>query len=168
MFKTEGDTLQIIETCVILAGSVIIVAIIFYLNKNFKIKIGNNLVSLLTGILFALGLIISGMVKRHVVLGFLTIGPGWNPSLMFVLGCAVAPNLLTFYLIKKKTTKPLFAEKYCIPTNKKIDLKLISGGVLFGMGWGIAGMCPGPVFCLIPTFYSEIIILFSPALLLGL
>lgn len=83
----------------ILAACVLLVAIVFYMNKAFKIKIGNNLVGLLTGILFALGLIISGMVKRHVVLGFLTIGSGWNPSLMFVLGCAVAPNLLTFYLM---------------------------------------------------------------------
>lgn len=137
-----------IETIIILGISCVIVVLILILNK---LKISDSLVGLLVGSLFGLGLVISGMVKRTVVVGFLNLNKDWNPSLAFVLGFAVAPNIITFYLMRNHTEKPVLAEKYSIPTNKTIDLKLVSGGVLFGIGWGLGGMCPGPVFCNLVT-----------------
>lgn len=104
------------------------------------------LVSLFTGILFGIGLIISGMVKRRKIINFLNVSSkDWDPSLLFVLCSAVGLNLLTFnYLIRVKK-KPLLAEKFELPDKTKIDLQLILGSAIFGIGWGIGGICPGPL-----------------------
>ena len=100
----------------------------------------------ITAALFALGLIISGMNKRSKILGFLTINENWDPSLMIVLCGAVGLNFITFNTIKHTLTgKPLG-----LPTLTKVDGKMILGGVLFGLGWGLGGLCPGPGFILLP------------------
>ncbi|MGR5061378.1 DUF6691 family protein [Photobacterium sp. DNB22_13_2] len=104
----------------------------------------SQLVALLTGLLFGLGMMISGMVDPHRVLGFLDIAGAWDPSLMFVMGGALAVFLPVYLLVIKKRSAPVCAETFEISNNKVIDKKLVGGAVLFGLGWGIAGICPGP------------------------
>ena len=112
--------------------------------NNGKRNVRDMIISFLIGSLFSFGLIESGMLQRHVVLGFLTIGKIWNIQLAFVLGTAVGINLLTFNFILKKISKPRYKEKYDLPTNKVIDNKLCLGAAIFGIGWGLSGICPGP------------------------
>lgn len=76
----------------------------------------------------------------------------WDPTLMFVLGGAVGLNLLTFYYIMNKAKKPLLGEKLEIPTNKVIDRRLIIGSSVFGLGWGLGGLCPGPALAMYSAF----------------
>ena len=102
-----------------------------------------NFFSLLSGIIFGIGLIISGMTNPEKVIGFLSITDNWDPSLMFVMIGAIVISAPIFYLLRNKT-KPLFDVKFEIPTIKNLDKQLILGSSLFGIGWGIVGFCPGP------------------------
>jgi len=102
-----------------------------------------TIVALISGLLFGLGLSISQMVDRERVLGFLDVAGKWDATLMFVLGGAVGVTLITFRFILK-LKHPLFEQKFYLPTRQDIDLKLILGAVIFGIGWGIGGYCPGP------------------------
>lgn len=102
-----------------------------------------NLVALLTGLLFGLGLVISGMTQPAKVVGFLNFFGDWDPSLAFVMGGAVVVNTIIFRLTKKRS-RPLLGPKFHMPTKDEIDWRLIAGSALFGVGWGLAGYCPGP------------------------
>lgn len=114
------------------------------------------LVSALTaGLVFALGLVVSGMNQPAVVLGFLDVtslakgvkpwvADGWDPSLALVMGGALMVTVLGFQLTPKSQLKPWHADKFELPTRKDIDLPLVGGAVMFGAGWGLAGYCPGP------------------------
>jgi uncharacterized protein len=102
-----------------------------------------NLMALVAGLLFGLGLGISQMVDRERVLNFLDVTGIWDPTLLFVLGGAVAITVISFRLVLRRP-HPLLADKFYLPTNKDIDIPLIAGSVIFGIGWGIAGYCPGP------------------------
>lgn len=102
-----------------------------------------NLISLLVGLIFAIGLGISGMTQVHIVRGFLDITGDWNFNLIGVMGGAIGIHSLLFYLIKKRSS-PLLDSKFHLPTKKDIDGKLLMGAALFGIGWGWAGICPGP------------------------
>lgn len=104
----------------------------------------SQLVALLTGLLFGLGMMVSGMVDPHRVLGFLDIAGAWDPSLVFVMGGALAVFLPVYLLVVKKRSAPVCSEKFEISSNKVIDKQLVTGAALFGLGWGIAGICPGP------------------------
>ena len=116
--------------------------------SGIKNKVRDIVISFSIGVLFSFGLIQSGMLQRHVVIGFLTIGKVWIVQLAFVLGAAVGINLLTFNYILRKINRPKFKEKYDLPTNTKIDNKLCVGSAIFGLGWGLSGICPGPaVLC---------------------
>lgn len=97
----------------------------------------------LIGLLFGLGLIISGMTNPAKILAFLDIAGNWDPSLIFVMGGAVLVGLVAFYLAKKRTHSFLGGAMQ-IPTRRDIDRPLIVGSALFGVGWGLAGFCPGP------------------------
>ena len=98
------------------------------------------------GFVFGLGLIVSGMTHPVKVSGFLSaLASSWDPSLMFVMGGAIALCMPGFYLVQKLRQKPVLSdEPFHLPCISAIDRKLIVGGGLFGAGWGLAGICPGP------------------------
>lgn len=101
------------------------------------------IVSFLCGLLFGLGLIVSGMANPAKVLGFLDLAGKWDPSLIFVMCGAIAVGFLAFsYVGRRKTT--LLGAEIKLPSATKIDRRLVFGSILFGAGWGIAGFCPGP------------------------
>jgi hypothetical protein len=107
-----------------------------------------NIFAFVFGGLFAIGLMLSGMSNPAKVIGFLDIFGHWDPSLAFVMIGAIMIAFLPFQKVKRQPVT-LFNEKIDLPINTKIDTKLILGAVLFGIGWGIAGICPAPAFTLI-------------------
>lgn len=98
--------------------------------------------ALLSGVIFAFGLVLSGMTNPSKVIGFLDVFGNWDYSLVFVMIGAIAFNFVAFKVLIKK--KPFCAPAHLLPTNTKVDKKLMIGSALFGIGWGIAGICPGP------------------------
>jgi uncharacterized membrane protein YedE/YeeE len=102
-----------------------------------------GLISFIVGLLFALGLGLSGMTQTHVVKGFLDVFGEWNLNLMGVMIGAIAVHSIVYHFIKKKES-PLFDSKFHLPTKKDLDGRLITGAAIFGLGWGWAGICPGP------------------------
>jgi uncharacterized membrane protein YedE/YeeE len=112
------------------------------------------LVALLAGVLFGIGLSLSGMTDTRVVLGFLDLAGDWNPTLAFVMGGALLVTLPCFTIILRKQ-KPLLCDDYCLPTKTQIDLPLIAGSVIFGAGWGLYGYCPGPALASLASLNSE-------------
>ena len=101
------------------------------------------IVSLISGLIFGLGLIIGGMANPQKILNFLDIFGQWDPSLIFMMGAAVITTFLGFrYVLKNE--RPILAGKFELPTRKIIDKSLIIGAALFGIGWGLGGFCPGP------------------------
>lgn len=107
-------------------------------------KVVFRLTSLLAGVLFGMGMVVSGMADPNKVLGFLDIAGQWDPSLMFVMGGALMVFMPSYFLLIKPKKKPLAAQTFCLAKSKQIDGRLISGAALFGVGWGLAGVCPGP------------------------
>ena len=103
----------------------------------------NKLVALFCGTIFGIGLVISQMINPAKVLGFLNVFGEWDPSLAFVMIGALFVSSPLFHLFKNKE-KPIFSTSFSISENKKIDKRLIFGSILFGAGWGLAGLCPGP------------------------
>lgn len=102
-----------------------------------------NWLALLAGLLFGWGLGLSQMIDRDRVLGFLDVTGVWDPTLLFVLGGAVTVTVIAFRFVLRRS-QPILAEKFHLPTKKDIDKPLIIGAAIFGVGWGIAGYCPGP------------------------
>ena len=100
--------------------------------------------SLLAGLIFGLGLIVSGMANPAKVLGFLDLAGAWDPSLAFVMAGAIAVAAFAFALAKKRTVSFLGAAMRLPGSSRDIDRRLVFGSVLFGVGWGVAGFCPGP------------------------
>ena len=121
----------------------------------------NKLVSLITGIIFGIGLVISEMINPEKVLGFLDIFGNWDPSLAFVMLGALIVSSPMFHLLKKRK-KPIFANEFNYSNNKNLNKGLIYGSVLFGAGWGLAGLCPGPAISSISflSLNSMIFVLF--------
>jgi len=103
----------------------------------------NRIVSLTSGIIFGIGLTVSQMIDPAKVLGFLNIFSEWDPSLAFVMFGALIVSSPFFYLFKNNK-KPVFADNFSYSNNKELNKKLIIGSSLFGAGWGLAGLCPGP------------------------
>jgi uncharacterized membrane protein YedE/YeeE len=99
--------------------------------------------ALLAGIIFGFGLIVSGMANPAKVLSFLDIAGAWDPSLAFVMAGAIAVGIVAFGVANKKATSFLGAEMK-LPKARHIDYRLMIGSTLFGIGWGMAGFCPGP------------------------
>jgi uncharacterized membrane protein YedE/YeeE len=121
----------------------------------------NKIVSLLCGIIFGIGLVISEMINPEKVLGFLNIFREWDPSLAFVMMGGLIISAPIFHLFKNKE-KPIFSTNFSISENKEIDKRLIIGSILFGAGWGLVGLCPGPAISSIALFnVSSVTFVFS-------
>jgi len=103
----------------------------------------NKVISLISGIIFGIGLTVSQMIDPAKVLGFLNIFGEWDPSLAFVMIGALIISSPFFHFFKNNK-KPIFADKFSYSNNKELNIKLIIGSSLFGIGWGLAGLCPGP------------------------
>lgn len=103
----------------------------------------NLLASFLAGLVFGLGLIVSGMANPAKVLGFLDLAGAWDPSLVLVMGGAIAVGSVAFFLARKRAVS-LLGSPMRLPTSRDIDRRLVGGSLLFGIGWGIGGFCPGP------------------------
>ena len=103
-----------------------------------------SVAAFLSGLLFATGLVISGMTQPAKVIGFLDVFGAWNPTLAFVMIGALSVYTLLFPLVTRRHA-PLFAPDFQLPVKKAIDVRLLSGAAAFGVGWGLMGVCPGPV-----------------------
>ncbi len=99
--------------------------------------------ALASGLVFGLGLIVSGMANPAKVIGFLDLAGAWDPSLAFVMGGAIAVGAVAFFVARQRTNSFLGAAM-CLPELRSIDRRLVLGSVMFGVGWGVAGFCPGP------------------------
>lgn len=95
------------------------------------------------GLIFALGLVLSGMVNPAKVLNFLDVMGHWDPSLAFVMGGAVIVTFIGYRFVLRRE-RPLAAERFSVPTGNRTDARLLAGAALFGIGWGLVGLCPGP------------------------
>lgn len=107
-------------------------------------------VGLLAGALFGAGLVIGGMTDPIKVRGFLDFFGAWDPTLMFVMGGAVSVHWLAYRWVRGRKA-PVLTTAFQIPSRKDIDLKLVVGAALFGVGWGLAGYCPGPAIVSLPS-----------------
>mgnify|MGYP006163237947 FL=1 len=121
--------------------------------------------SLLSGIIFGVGLVISGMTNPEKVIGFLSITHNWDASLIFVMGGAIFITAPFFYLLKNRN-KSLLELDINLPQKKDLDKKLIIGSSLFGIGWGLVGLCPGPAVSSLALF-EPITLIFLVAMYLG-
>lgn len=118
------------------------------------------------GLLFGLGLVISGLANPAKVLNFLDVAGTWDPSLAFVMIGAIATTAIGYKLVTN-TPAPLFADRFYLPTATELDTRLIAGAALFGIGWGLAGYCPGPALTALPLG-EHATILFVVAMIAGM
>jgi uncharacterized membrane protein YedE/YeeE len=118
------------------------------------------------GLVFGVGLVISGMSNPAKVLNFLDLFGTWDPSLAFVMGGAVLVTFIGYRLVQARPS-PVFGEIFHMPTKMDVDGQLLTGSALFGVGWGLGGFCPGPALTAVPLL-STGIIAFFPALLIGM
>lgn len=102
-----------------------------------------NLVAFVAGLVFALGLGIGGMTQPPRVIGFLDVDGAWDPTLAFVMLAAVAVYATAFRVAMRRG-RPRYATRFALPTRQDVDARLIGGAAVFGVGWGLAGLCPGP------------------------
>jgi len=123
-------------------------------------------IALLVGLVFGLGLIVSGMTEPARVLGFLDLAGRWNPSLAFVMGGAIAVALPAF-VVAARRQRTLTGAPLQLPTATRIDRSLVLGALAFGAGWGLAGLCPGPALALIATGNGKVLV-FAASMLVGM
>jgi uncharacterized protein len=108
-----------------------------------------------SGLLFSAGLLLSGMTQPSKVLGFLDLAGDWDPSLMFVMGGAIAVHFFFARRALRPGAHPLFAADFERPTQTAIDTRLLAGAAIFGIGWGMSGYCPGPALVSVVTLSSK-------------
>jgi uncharacterized protein len=124
------------------------------------------LTALLSGLVFGLGLILAGMADPAKVLAFLDLAGAWDPSLALVMGGAIAMAVVAFAAAKRRT-RSLLNLTMNLPTSTVVDKRLVLGGLGFGLGWGLAGICPGPALVLLGTGSGKGLV-FVAAMLLGM
>ena len=123
-------------------------------------------VALFAGTLFGLGLTISGMVNPAKVIGFLDVAGNWDPTLAFVMGGALLVTIPAFRLILKRP-RPVLADGFALPKGSALDARLLGGAALFGVGWGLAGFCPGPAVAALSTGLTPVLA-FVTAMIAGM
>ena len=124
------------------------------------------LTTLFAGLLFGTGLILSGMANPKKVQNFLDIFGSWDPSLAFVMGGAILVTAPGFWLVQKRTS-PFFHDVFQLPARNDIDARLVTGAAIFGVGWGLGGLCPGPAVTSL-LFFTPGVLIFVPAMLVGM
>lgn len=123
-------------------------------------------IGVVAGLVFGLGLVVSGMADPAKVQNFLDLFGTWDPSLAFVMAGAVAVTFFG-YRIAFGRGRPLIADAFSLPTRTAIDLPLVAGAALFGIGWGLSGFCPGPAIVSLPLLATGTLV-FVPAMLAGM
>jgi uncharacterized protein len=113
-----------------------------------------KLFAFISGFLLSFGISWAGMINPNKVLAFLDVAGDWDPTLLFVLGGAAGLTLITFRFVLRMS-KPVLHHQFVLPTLTKADRPLIVGQILFGIGWGMIGYCPGPVFSSVALGYTE-------------
>ena len=124
------------------------------------------LINFVIGLIFGLGLVVSGMSNPAKVLNFLDLAGSWDPSLAFVMGGAVIVTFIGYRIVLQRKA-PIFDTKFHVPTRTDVDTRLIVGPALFGIGWGLGGFCPGPALTAIGLGAPGTLI-FVPAMLVGM
>lgn len=125
-----------------------------------------NGVGLIAGLIFGLGLVISGMADPAKVLNFLDVTGQWDPSLAFVMGGAIAVTM-PGYAVLRKRSGPVFADRFNWPTRNDVDPQLLGGAATFGLGWGLSGFCPGPALTAISLGATGTFV-FVPCMIIGM
>ncbi len=126
----------------------------------------NKLSGLICGALFGAGLAASGMTNPAKVIGFLDIFGNWDPDLLFVMGAAVLTTVICFRFVLKRKT-PIFENSFSLPSSNLVDFKLLLGAVLFGIGWGLYGYCPGPALAAL-VYLQPVTFVFVIAMVVGM
>ena len=126
-----------------------------------------NAIGLITGLLFGLGLAISGMILPQKVQNFLDVTGNWDPSLILVMGGALLVFMPGYFLLVKPRQRALNGEVFHLPSKRQIDRRLLVGSALFGIGWGLGGVCPGPALANLAGI-SLPLLAFMVAMLLGI
>ena len=128
----------------------------------------NKIVSaLLIGVIFGLGITISGMINPAKVLNFFDLAGAWDPSLAFVMGGGLVTAMIGYRLVFGRLKSPIFDSAFALPVSSAIDRRLVGGAAVFGIGWGIAGFCPGGAIPALGLFNAETLI-FVAAVIAGI
>ncbi|MEM7159021.1 MAG: DUF6691 family protein [Myxococcota bacterium] len=125
-----------------------------------------TIVSLFSGLLFAIGLALAGMTDPLKVISFLDFTGAWDPSLAFVMGGAILVYAPVYRLITR-ASEPRFDSTFHLPTRKDIDLRLVAGAAMFGLGWGLSGFCPGPALVSVMSFGTDALV-FGASMAVGM
>lgn len=125
-----------------------------------------NFTSFLAGLVFGLGLLVAGMADPAKVLSFLDLAGAWDPSLAFVMAGGIGVGLVAFTVARHRTSS-LIGEAMHLPTARDVDRRLVGGSLVFGIGWGLAGICPGPALVLLGTGVPQGLV-FVTAMLAGM
>ncbi|PJZ49225.1 DUF6691 family protein [Leptospira saintgironsiae] len=123
-----------------------------------------NIGALIVGLLFAIGLGLSGILQPANIIGFLDVFGKWNPTLLFTMAGAVGIHFITYKLIRKRKT-PMFSKDWFIPTQQEITPALIIGSLIFGIGWGLGGYCPTVSVTTLTSFETRPLIVFGSIIL---
>jgi uncharacterized membrane protein YedE/YeeE len=121
-----------------------------------KLQFVEFAVALVAGIVFAVGLALSQMVNPAKVLNFLDVAGQWDPTLALVMGGAVLVTIPAYRLVLRRA-RPIFDEQFYVPSRTDIDARLVGGAAVFGVGWGLAGICPGPALTALATAATPIL-----------
>ena len=119
--------------------------------------VSRSLVALIAGLMFGAGLALSQMVNPVRVVGFLDLAGAWDPTLALVMAGALAITVPAFPWILKRP-KPVLFERFELPTRRDVDSRLVAGSLLFGVGWGIGGFCPGPALAALATGQMDVVV----------